>query len=171
MKVIDHQTNLSFVPQPNEFHLVVDDVMPPVHLVTSALALIFKGDRFLMTKLSHRGWDIPGGHIEEGETAEETVRRELLEETAVIPQNLALFAHAKITIHADKPDNYKYPYPESYMVFYVGGVGEIRPFTPNAEAEERQLFSPTEARQKGWVKRNLALYDFALERYEVRDQK
>lgn len=161
MKIIDLQTNLSFIPQPNEYQLVLADEMPPVALITSVVGLIFDGDRFLMTKLVARGWDVPGGHVEVGETPEETVRRELMEETAVIPQSLTLFAHAKITIHAPKPDNYKYPYPVSYMLFYVGGVGEIRPFLPTAEAEDRQFFAPAEARQKGWVKNNLPLYNAA----------
>ena len=130
MTIIDQQTNLSFVPQPNDYHLVLDDEMPPLPLITSAFGLIFEDDRFLMTKLIKRGWDIPGGHIEVGEKPEETVRREVLEETAVIPQSLTLFAHAKITIHAAKPDNYKYPYPVSYMVFYVGKVGRYGRFSP-----------------------------------------
>ena len=162
MKIIDQKTNLSFMPQPNEYQLMLDDEMPPLHLITSAFGLVFKDDRFLMTKLVKRGWDVPGGHIEAGELPEETVRRELMEETAVIPQNLTRFAHAKITIHASKPDNYKYPYPVSYMLFYVGGVGEIRPFLPTAEAEARQFFAPDDARQKRWVKQNSALYNAAL---------
>lgn len=163
MTIIEHKTNLFFVPQPNEYHLVLDDVMPPIALITSAFGLIFDGDRFLMTNLVKRGWDVPGGHIEAGEAPEETVRRELLEETAVIPQSLTLFAHAKITIHADKPDNYKYPHPVSYMVFYVGGVGEIRPFHPTVEAEARQFFPPIQAKQKRWVKHNQALYNSSLD--------
>ena len=162
MKIIDQKTNLSFMPQPNQYQLLLADEMPPLNLITSAFGLIFKDDCFLMTKLVKRGWDVPGGHIEARETPEETVRRELMEETAVIPQNLTHFAHAKITIHAPKPDNYKYPHPISYMVFYVGGVGEIRPFFPTDEAEERQFFTPPEVRQKRWVNGNLPLYDAAL---------
>ncbi len=159
MKIIDYKPNLSLVPQPNEYHLLLDEVMPPLLLVTSAFGLVFDSDCLLMTKLVARGWDIPGGHIEDGETPEQAVRRELFEETAVIAQSLTLFAHAQITIHAERPDNYKYPYPVSYMVFYVGRVGEIRPFRPTAEAEARQFFPPAEAIQLEWVKHNYALYN------------
>lgn len=54
-----------------------------------AAALLVSGDRFL---LGHRHpdrenqpdvWDLPGGHIEEGEEPSEAVTRELLEELAI----------------------------------------------------------------------------------------
>ena len=47
----------------------------------TAYGVAFSGDRFLMVfNTKRKGWEMPGGRIEEGETAEEAVRREFLEE-------------------------------------------------------------------------------------------
>jgi 8-oxo-dGTP diphosphatase len=46
-----------------------------------AYAIAFEGDRFLMIYNPKRiGWEMPGGHVEEGESGEEAVVREFQEE-------------------------------------------------------------------------------------------
>ncbi len=45
-------------------------------------AIGFKGDRYLMVHNSRRnGWEMPGGHIEAGETPEQAAEREYIEES------------------------------------------------------------------------------------------
>ena len=47
----------------------------------TAYAIAFKDDRFLMVWHKGRnGWEMPGGHVEEGETSEQAAKREFLEE-------------------------------------------------------------------------------------------
>ena len=47
----------------------------------TAYAIAFKDDRFLMVWHNKRnGWEMPGGHVEEGETSEQAAAREFLEE-------------------------------------------------------------------------------------------
>ena len=47
----------------------------------TAYAIAFSGDRFLMVWHKKRnGWEMPGGHVEEGETSEQAAAREFLEE-------------------------------------------------------------------------------------------
>ena len=47
----------------------------------TAYAIAFKDDRFLMVWHKGRnGWEMPGGHVEEGETSEQAAAREFLEE-------------------------------------------------------------------------------------------
>ena len=47
----------------------------------TAYAIAFKDDRFLMVWHNRRnGWEMPGGHVEEGETSEQAAAREFMEE-------------------------------------------------------------------------------------------
>lgn len=47
----------------------------------TAYAIAFKDDRFLMVWHKGRnGWEMPGGHVEEGETSEQAAAREFIEE-------------------------------------------------------------------------------------------
>ena len=48
----------------------------------TAYAIAFDGDRFLMVWNEKRqGWEMPGGHVEEGETSEQAAKREFIEES------------------------------------------------------------------------------------------
>ena len=59
----------------------------PGRPVPAAAGVVFRGNDVLMVKRGgppHQGrWSVPGGAVEEGETVEAAVVRELLEETAV----------------------------------------------------------------------------------------
>lgn len=162
MTTLLSKLDIELLPKPNEYHLVLADRLPPAELITAALALIFDGDRFLMTRLNTRGWDIPGGHIEPGESPEETVRREIYEETAVRVGPLHLLAYEQFIIHSPRPPDYKYPYPTSYQVFFWGKLVSRDPFAPTPEASECRLLTPDEARQTVWGNRGSALYEVAL---------
>lgn len=64
----------TFVPCDNEADEPTGFARP------AALVFPFYGDRVVLADILTRGWCIPSGHLEPGETAEDAVRRESLEE-------------------------------------------------------------------------------------------
>lgn len=162
IKILESEYEIEFLPKPNEAHIVLDSELPPVSLISTALGLFFAGDRLLMTRLHSRGWDIPGGHVEPGETPEQTVRRETYEETGARLAQIAVFSHQKLIVHAPKPLSYHYPHPISYQVFYWGRIAALEPLMETAEAAERAVFAPHEVHQLTWVQRHAALYAAAF---------
>lgn len=55
----------------------------------AALVFPFYGDRVVLADIVSRGWCIPSGHIEAGETPEEAVRREATEEAGITLGSIA----------------------------------------------------------------------------------
>ena len=51
--------------------------------MTFVYAIAFSGDKFIMVRNKHRGWEMPGGEVEPGERLDEAIRREFLEETGM----------------------------------------------------------------------------------------
>ena len=59
---------------------------PPVHPkhIVAAGMLVQRGDKVLLVRTPRRGWEIPGGQIEEGESVLDGVLREVQEEAGVV---------------------------------------------------------------------------------------
>ncbi len=106
---------------------------------TSTAIIPFPSDRILLVKrdtVPFKGyWALPGGRMELGETVEQTVVREVKEETG-----LDVTVVRKIGEYIEKgvKDNVEYEYyPTCFLVKTVGG--EIK--RQESEIQEIQLFS------------------------------
>lgn len=53
-----------------------------VHFV-SAAGLVYKDDKVLLIKSKNRGWELPGGVVEQGESVLDGLKREISEESGV----------------------------------------------------------------------------------------
>lgn len=162
MEILRTDHDIEWLPKPNVSQFILDDVLPPVDLVTAVCAFAFDGDRFLMTRLARRGWSIPGGHVEARETPLEAVMREVYEETRAVLGELGLLGYQKNIICGPKPADYGYPHPLSFQVIYWARIEGLEPFVRTEEALERGLFAPAEAREMRWVQQYPEVYDAAL---------
>lgn len=146
------------------FRLVtrLDRRPPPAAHISTAHCLAFAGDAVVLALHTTRGWTIPGGHLEPGESAEDAMHREAREEAGITVAEPILFAHEEIEPHDGIAADPRYAVP-AYQVFYVARLVAQGPLTAREECTEARLFSPDEVRNtKGWPERNLPLYEAAL---------
>jgi len=153
--------DLPWLPKPNTVEVVVSSQLPPIHLITSAFAFAFSGQSLLFARLAARGWQIPGGHVEPGESPVDAVCRECREEAAALLSDPRLLGYERIHLACPRPPQYRYPYPDSYQVFYVTGVDRLLPFTRSSEVLDKQLFEPAVASKVDWVQQNPELTEAA----------
>ena len=121
-----------------------DYLLPLINEITSVHGFCFYDDNFLLVDLKHRGWDIPGGHIEAGETPEECFKREAREE-AYIEGECTLLGYI-IVDHSENPawtdDS---PYPQiGFQVFYKMEITRLLPFEGKYESTQRIFINPEE---------------------------
>jgi len=69
----------------------MENIKSQVKILTeekSVAAVVFNGKKYLLLKYGLGHWGFVKGHIEEGESNEETIMRELREETGIIEANI-----------------------------------------------------------------------------------
>ncbi len=75
---------------------------------------------------------------------------------------LYLLGYQRLRLLGPKSLSYRYPYPDSYQIFYWAQIKSLDDFLPTAEAQGWALFPPFEARTLSWVQLNGELYEAAL---------
>ncbi|MED5051309.1 NUDIX hydrolase [Anoxybacillus sp. UARK-01] len=121
-----------------------DTQLPPRHLITSAHAFCFQDGKLLLVNLNHRGWDFPGGHMEQGETPTECVKREAYEE-GYVRGSCFLLGHIVVDHSANPKWDESSPYPKiGYQVFYRMDIEQVLDFEGKYESVERIFINPNE---------------------------
>lgn len=163
MDLIFERTNVPWLPATAILRCYRFSEYPPRELITNVFGLCFEGDKLLMVQhAGDRGWDIPGGHLEEGEDLVEGFKREVREEAAVELDGIEPFAVVEILLKEDPPGGYKYPTSKSYMICFRAKVSKVLPFHGEFETRSRGFFASENAKELKWVKSNFELYEAAL---------
>lgn len=68
------QDFLTSTAEPYSYH-------PPKHIVSATSVILNEANEMLLIKGPRRGWEIPGGQVEEGESLIEAAKREAKEES------------------------------------------------------------------------------------------
>ncbi|MFX0116033.1 MAG: NUDIX hydrolase [Candidatus Hodarchaeota archaeon] len=125
----------------------LNDRLYPVRPWVSAHALTVHDNRFLVIK---RGappakglWSVPGGAIDLGETVEECLKREVLEETGIEIEVEEFLRYVDVILKEKATKNIQYHYVVLYFkALYISG--ELK---PSSDAADAQWLTPNEIRQ------------------------
>lgn len=163
MQSIQRIISAPWLPEGGVAEAFLSSELPSLDLVTSVFGFIFSEDKILFTHgeedHDHK-IEIPGGHIEPNEKPEETLFRELKEETGVTPEHCELVVVNRITV-PNPPAGYHYPVPHSYMLVYMCTVPKILPTN-----EYGVWLTLEEARKNSWVQSEPALFEALCEAYK-----
>jgi len=139
--------------------------LPDVALITSARALVLRDALILVQRDLGSTHIDPGGRLEPGETPEEAVRREVLEERGWTLGPLTLLGYKHFTYLTPQPaDLAGLPYPDFLQVVYTAAAGEFRPEAKLDDGYELETSFRTvdEVRMLGLPASQLLFLDAAL---------
>lgn len=106
------ETTVSYVPGDNtQVYDFLESYNKPVPNTTAAFVLGFYKNQLVLARNLKRGIEIPGDHIESGETVEQAGIREIKEETGAIVKKVRPCIRSTLTCNFEKPEDYKYPSP------------------------------------------------------------
>ena len=103
-----------------EFYL--SSTLPDKKLCSAVFGIPKIQNGFLLTKTS-RGWELPGGHIEENEGIIDALKREVSEEVGFNIERFIIYGYRKIITSKIlyNKEQKPYPYPISYIPHFLVG--------------------------------------------------
>ncbi|MAE11006.1 MAG: hypothetical protein CL876_03675 [Dehalococcoidales bacterium] len=159
------EDSFSWGEMPLEMACYLNSEQPPVRYLSSVRAIVFRDDNvhILREKRNHF-YLMPRGRREKNESPEETLRRELLEETGWSLKELSVREFMHFRHLGPKPTDYRYPYPGFIWLIYTAHADDYTPETIEFDEYVRRVeFHPTDKLQKLHIdKGELALLNAAI---------
>ncbi|MFH1187239.1 MAG: NUDIX hydrolase [bacterium] len=112
--------------------ILPDTSSAPADKNVSAVFLIAFNDDGILCGRNERGWDIPGGHLDEGESSLTALIREIREEGGSTFINAIPYAVLTSSSH------------EKVMLFFAANNFSLVEFTPSEDTFERKIFGADE---------------------------
>lgn len=98
----------------------ISEEQPLLEYVTSVRCVLLKGDSVLVVQSTDGTYHIlPGGRREEGESVEETLRREILEEAGWTIKDIEFLGFVHFHHLKPKPEGYPYPHPDFFQLVFL----------------------------------------------------
>ena len=147
-RINEEQTSWGDGTLPLRIVSYLSDALPPIAYVTSVRGIVLRDASVLVLRNVHGTHIMPGGRCEEHESFEQTLHREVLEETgwAITRTHLLGFRHLQHL--APKPAGYAYPHPDFVWLIYLAEAGDHRPDARLLDDYEAEAsFRPLEAIQ------------------------
>lgn len=115
------------------------EVTPPFDRVTSVAVVPFLEDGRMVATVLERGLDIPGGHVQQGETSyEQVVQREAMEEACIEVGDLRVVKILQSDYYGSQPHEL------TYLIVMAGKVTALHDFSPQHEALDRRIVTTEE---------------------------
>jgi 8-oxo-dGTP pyrophosphatase MutT (NUDIX family) len=100
---------------------------PPLAYVTSVRGIVVRDGMVLVLRNRDALHIVPGGRRKTGETLEETLRREVLEETGWTLDAPTMLGFMHFHHLSPKPPDYPYPHPDFTQIVYVARADAYLP--------------------------------------------
>lgn len=117
--------------------------LPPDRYVTSVRCLLLKGDSVLVLRNREGYHVLPGGRCEAGEGFEQTLQREVAEETGWTIRAVSRLGFIHLEHLGPKPSGYRFPHPHFFQIVYTARASELMPDSMgDDDYEESAAFVP-----------------------------
>jgi len=155
----DTQNRLEFIP----------GKMPPASVkITAVKAFLISNKKLLLVDIS-RGWDIPTGHINENESPEQALIREVMEEAEIIVRSSIVLGYLKSLKIKENSRNHIYPKLSAILVYGSRDFRVTYPFKGKFESRGRKFFpfNEVENAHKYWSSMMKAIFAYALDKLDT----